>query len=295
MHDAGNPPFTHLAEPYLEAITGHNGETFLTELLDKQTASVLHRYGISDDSLVQFVAGENKPFSDVLHGSLDIDNLDNIARWAAHLPLKIQQYDGPAIARSLQFKRGKGWSIAADQRDNCAAWQAARRAVYASIYGQPHIAAVAMLNRAMDITFRNGSLKSEFFRLNDAGGVQYLRRANPWSHNLVTAILQKRLYRCVWSIETNKPSVPLQRLAESWENKAEITDEFAMWLDIPHEKVCLIASRGRDFRAIRLPFREEKQLPPEAEPPPVYRGMLFIPPEFKRRPETIQMAVERYF
>ena len=34
LHDAGNPPFSHLSEPFLKEVTGHDGESFLIEILD---------------------------------------------------------------------------------------------------------------------------------------------------------------------------------------------------------------------------------------------------------------------
>src|SRR3989338_9730345 len=111
LHDAGNPPFSHLSEPFLMEMTGMNGESFLAEVLaGGETEKILEEYGLNLEQFVKFVTGEDKPLSDVLNGTMDIDNLDNVARYAYFTGQKGAKYDGVKIASSFRFS-GSEWML----------------------------------------------------------------------------------------------------------------------------------------------------------------------------------------
>src|SRR5581483_3272677 len=98
LHDIGTPPFGHLFEYHLHEMTGWNHERFTKSILwgfhapenkahqifagrQIQVLSELRRIGISIE-IVQAIITRTHPLSQLLFGSLDLDNLDNVARMA---------------------------------------------------------------------------------------------------------------------------------------------------------------------------------------------------------------------
>ncbi len=81
-HDAGNAALSHLSEPFLKALTGKDGESFLEERLHESvSASLMQRHQIAIHDVVRMVTGKAAPLSKVLNGSIDVDNLDNVGRY----------------------------------------------------------------------------------------------------------------------------------------------------------------------------------------------------------------------
>ncbi len=256
LHDAGNPPFCHLTEPFLRAAhDGKDGESFLEEVLSESEAErVLLRHGVSPRDLLGFVTGSLPPLSDILNGSLDIDNLDNIGRYAACTALPIEAYDARGIAASFRFD-GSRWKLAAEVFPKARRWQAAREAVYDLVYDTEHIAVTSMLSRAIGLAFRAGELRREFFLMSNSPAVAYLAESPIEG----TRILMDRLARFSWygevfrSEELN-PAPGFRALAESWEGAMRLADTVADRLGVPAHEVSAFAEFGKHKRRIRLPF-----------------------------------------
>src|ERR1051326_3831370 len=113
LHDIGTPPFGHLLEYHLKEAIGWSHEDVIRSVLRRTHAPEnvghqifaghavafsrnLHDAGISLD-LVEAIVTRQHPLSVLLFGSIDLDNLDNVARmawglgivgssmWATHL------------------------------------------------------------------------------------------------------------------------------------------------------------------------------------------------------------------
>ena len=61
LHDAGNPPFSHLSEPFLQEVWNRNGETFLASVLHdrvgREAKRILEGAGISLSRRCRAIAG----------------------------------------------------------------------------------------------------------------------------------------------------------------------------------------------------------------------------------------------
>jgi len=87
-HDAGHPPFSHSCEYFLERVLGRNHEEMVNEILDgSELEKEITRQGGSIDTIIKLIQGRLPPYSDLLNGTIDIDNLDNILRYALGIGL----------------------------------------------------------------------------------------------------------------------------------------------------------------------------------------------------------------
>ena len=282
LHDAGNPPLSHLTEPFLRKMKGRDGESFLENVLAGSEAAVVlsELFGIPSSMVVAMVTGRFQPFSDVLHGSIDIDNLDNVLRYE-FASTGQRLFDARRIASSYRFRRGR-WEFPMDILDEVRKWQAARKSVYGGIYGHPYLAFGSMAYRAVELVFAEEGLPEEFFRFTDSDAFAFLQ-TNENARHLIEAVLAGRQYEEVTSIETIAPEFGMRRLAEStWNARGKIAKYVANNARVPPWAVCAYLGKGRDVRKIDIPFLDAhgKEYWDDIETDPIYRLKVFAHPEY---------------
>jgi HD superfamily phosphohydrolase len=282
LHDAGNPPLSHLTEPFLWKMKGKNGESFLENILagSEAAAALSELFGVSSSDVVAMVTGKFRPFSDVLHGSIDIDNLDNVLRYEFASTGR-RLFDARRIASSYRFRRGR-WEFTMDVLDEVRKWQAARKSVYGGIYGHPHLVLGSMAYRAVDLVFAEQGLPEEFFRFTDSDAFAFLQ-TNENARHLIEAVLAGRRYEEVTSVETIAPEFGMRRLAEStWNARGKIAKYVASNAGVPPWAVCAYFGKGRDVRKIDIPFVDArgKEYWDDVEADPIYRLKVFVHPEY---------------
>ncbi len=283
FHDVGNPPLSHLTEPFLRYTTGgKDGESFLEDVLaGSKAAAIIERYGISPSAVVAMVTGRAEPYSDILHGSMDLDNLDNVNRY--HFAATGEKlFDARLIASSYRFRKNR-WELDMNCLEESRKWQDARRTVYARIYGDPHLGAASMAYRAADLVFQEErSLPSVFFRLNDTEAFEFLE-TNDEAKHLIDCIFARRWYKEVRSIETIVPERSILRFADSeWNARGMVAGYLAAEAGIPPWAVCAYIGRGRDARRIHLPFinRRGDTYWDKHKPEPIFRLKVYAHPEY---------------
>lgn len=138
LHDMGNCCLSHLGEYFLREMYGHDGETFLEVILrDSETEKILKKMGYDISQVIRLVAGKLSPFSDILNGSMDIDNLDNVGRYAKFANLDVK-FDAMLLAQSFRFVNSE-WVLPISVFDEAMRWKKARKIVYKDIYSDPEI------------------------------------------------------------------------------------------------------------------------------------------------------------
>ncbi len=193
LHDIGTPPFGHLFEYLLqerfgwshERIIGlvlwgfHAPENRAHQIFGGRTIefqSALKKTGISFDLVEAIVTGHH-PLSLLLFGTIDLDNLDNIARmgWALGIPqggsLAVRIASALSVTSDRQLHLSK-----TDQVDAVKEWLSLRRAVYDIIVFDPMtVAAQAVLSDALRISLDRGLLQEEDWCLSDEALLDFLR------------------------------------------------------------------------------------------------------------------------
>ncbi len=282
LHDAGNPPFSHTSEHFLKEMTGKNGESFLEDILDgSETEKVLKDFGMTSKQVVDLVAGLDKPISDVLHGSMDLDNLDNVGRHNKVMRSGGPEFDAQKIASRFRFD--KEWYLGSSVRANAEMWRYCRLAVYRNIYSQPHLNIGIMIYRALEIAFCEGDLHRNFFFLDDVKALNFLlEKCNPKTAYLADQAIRWNWYHEVFSMEYKYPSGKFKKLAESWRGRKYLADTVAHKLKIPQKKVCVYIGAGKEKRKIKIPFLFPGGLRryDDSDDSPVYRIKIYVPEEF---------------
>lgn len=279
LHDAGNSPFSHLSEYFQKETFGKDGESFLEIVLEgSETENLLKRRGIDTKLIVDFVTGNAKPFSDILNGSIDIDNLDNVARYGKSIGLFDNPYDIISIARAFGFDGDK---IILENKisPEIEKWKKTRKRVYNLIYSEPHLTSAMMVYRAVEIAFTDGDINKDFFFLNDSKAIDFLASGrNKKTGYLMEKSLRWQWYDYVFGLATTKPSDKLKEYSGNWKGRKIFADALAAKLKIPDEKVCVYIGKGKEVRDIHLSFADASIPSNPQKEKPIYRVKVYIDP-----------------
>jgi|GEM_PF-2045573 len=166
LHDIGTPPFAHLLEYHLKERTGWTHENVIKAILHSQhvpegranqffAKSVvrfrkeLTRSNIDVELVEAIVAGEHE-LSPLLFGTLDFDNLDNVARMAWALGQLENSSFIKSIAEQLSVIEGKV-ALPRSALSEVEKWATTRRNCYdVIVFDPPTVAAQAVLSLALE-------------------------------------------------------------------------------------------------------------------------------------------------
>lgn len=287
LHDAGSPGLSRLAERCLREETGKDAEQFLETVLNREDSparAVLDCFHVSPKDVAAFVCGEFWPMSRILNGSLDIDNLDNVARFKKAARIKGKNYNPAAIASSFRFRDGQ-WTLFDSCYEEVEYWLDNREAIYETAYSDPHLALAAMIDHALQIAFFEKEIEPDiFFSLDDDLAIQYLHGCNPRTAYLIAKAssgMSSEWYQRVSSAEyVGDAPKKIKLLASQWSERKKLADLVSHTLGIREEYIGILASKGKDRRTITIPFADEggkvTRMMPKATP--IYRFVVFASP-----------------
>lgn len=300
LHDAGSPGLSHLTEQCLIEQTGKNGEQFLEDVLNQKTsatARVLEEFHLLPKNVAAFVQGACSPLSDILNGSLDIDNLDNIARFKKAGRIKGKNYHPAAIASSFRFQNGR-WTLLDTCYEEVENWLEAREAICETVYSNPHLTLVAMIDRALQIAFFEKEIEPDiFFLLDDDFTLQYLQSCNAKTAYLIAKVRSQTpsewYPQILYSEYTGDAPRQVKLLASNWSKRKQLADLISHTFTINEEHICIYAGEGRDRRNITVPFvnttgKITRMIP---APMPIYRFLVYASPCLS--PDTINQ-IQRF-
>ncbi len=255
LHDAGNTPFSHVGERYLRTLNGCDGESFLGAILQgSESEKIIQENGLTVDEVVQCVTGNMKPLSDVLNGSLDIDNCDNVARY--HYAATLGSAVEPSvfeIVTSFRFINNRWWLMPEQCLLDVDRWIHARNRVYTYIYTSLNVR--SMLHRALQFAFEVGQLKLDFFLLDDSKAFEHLlTKCNPLTQRIARLLERWNFYEEACLVVQKDPSPLVISLSDNWQARARFADRIAKECNLPQVAVCVYAGKGREKRAITVPF-----------------------------------------
>lgn len=296
LHDAGNPCLSHLSEPFLYALTGKDGELFLEETLyrDILAKSIIKELDINIATIIKMVTGQEKPISDILNGSMDLDNVDNVIRyWQSANPESANGYNAVKIAQNFHFSGH--WFLPQECAVEAIKWQEARQNVYSIVYGNPKLNAAMMVYRALAIAFHRGLVEKDFFRLNDTDAINYLKKSNEQSCLLIERAASKQYHTEEFSLETKDPSKKLQDFAKKWNARTLLADQIAKECCLHSSDICCYVGAGRDKRRIKIPFKDadiEKCIISQ-DVAPIYRIKVYLAPLTSFKVGQVQSVMKK--
>ncbi len=254
LHDIGSPPFSHLAEPFQMAITGKTHEEFSKEvMINTQIAKVIKKQGGNLDTIIDYISGNIPPISDLINGSIDLDNLDNTLRFGQSMGLIDAHlyYDPTLIVQSFKLDNGK---LTIDGRYLPAinSWEKCRNQVYKFVYSHENLSPGAMLTRALYFAYQEGEITKRFFEKTDDQALNFLLGCNPRTYNLINQTLHWQFF---------KPVFHYQRLVNKSKDRLhnmnlgqKISDQLALELKINPEDISVLISFDKGFKQIHLPI-----------------------------------------
>lgn len=239
LHDIGTPPFGHLFEYRLKERFGWSHEGVIADVLAgahvaetsahymasggvTSLISVLKRHQVPMPVLRAILSKEHA-LAQFVFGTLDFDNLDNVARmnWALGLPADIGAVLRLAKALSLN---GTELELPRAETTSVQAWAAMRRAAYEVLAFDEHtVAGQAVLTKALDAALDAQELALDDWTLLDEELIRLLASCRS-SKSIVQKDLLGGLPQLALLIRDATPLA--HRLAASASRLAALVEEY---------------------------------------------------------------------
>jgi HD superfamily phosphohydrolase len=217
LHDTGTPPFGHLMEYHLRDLSGWHHEKVVSPLLwgGHHPANTAHQIfagraiqfgarldkGMVSRDLVNAIIDSSHPLSQLLFGTLDLDNIDNVARMGWALGLSRDAGLALRIASSMSIDRAHGLVMPAAVIEDVEAWLDLRKAIYSLlVFDPPTVAAQAVLSEALAHALASGGLSEDDWSLSDEGLLDRLGRIPETKASIATEYLG-RLPQMIFAIQ----------------------------------------------------------------------------------------------
>lgn len=296
LHDIGSPPFSHITERLMEDLTGKDHEQFAEKMLFKDDCqNAIKNYGTEIDTVFKLITGNYKPWSDLLNGSIDLDNIDNSLRWGMAVgAIENKAYDPEDLLDAYCWKDNK-LALKLNYYSEIQKWELTRRLVYDVVYSDLNLIAETMLFRGLQFAFENGELTEDFFNLTDSQALYVLEnRFNEKTKKLISDMRRWFIYVPAGRITIDdNPSETIKTFCTNWKERQKIADIIAASLGLEREEVTVYAGKDKGFKKIHLPFvGGEKVVEHQPLQKLFWRIKVYIHPKYKDKVEEVEELLE---
>lgn len=299
LHDTGTPPFSHISEHFLEAILSRNHEEFVMETIrSPQLKKAISDFGGTLDDIYKLITGTLKPLSDLINGSVDIDNLDNSLRWGLSMGVLPKKTYSPAQLALYYTRHDRQIAFAPGVTRQIRAWEKTRSLVYKMVYSPANLAPAVMLLRALYFATQAGQLHKSYFLLTDAEALTYLtQRCNRVTQNLIISMYEWRFYLPAFSLVTDSASPRFIKTVRDIIANEKQADELARRLHCPPELVCVHTSRDRTYKEVHLPLVKKSQSAGYYQPANklTWRVDVFVHPKLTEKIPQIKYFIQEQY
>lgn len=254
-HDIGSPPFSHLSERFLYKTFGISHERFAEVIITNSDLSrELADQGIDVNTVLKIINGQLKPVSDVIAGSIDVDNLDNIQRYGKAMEIiGAPLYSGEQLAGAFTLRNGE-IALQEGSEEGLNGWLESRHKVYQFVYGSENQVMGAMTRRALQFAYEEDELGKDFFFWTDTKAYGYLlQNCNPRTRKIAERAAGRHPYEGITDLVITTPSDIFTELCRNSDNREEIADSLALEFSLPREDVCVYFGKSRNYRSVHLP------------------------------------------
>jgi HD superfamily phosphohydrolase len=178
---------------------------------------------IDFDLILTFVQ-RTHPYSKLIFGSIDFDNLDNVARMNWMLGQRFDLSSILSIARNIGIGPDNRVQLPKSEAANVSTWQALRAAAYGIlVFDEATVAGQAVLSKAIAEALDAGSLNSGDWTYNDRTLIDALEKTPSIKKRLHNDMIKELPRLCLLHIEQNN----LDRLDEVGRPRLiELIEEF---------------------------------------------------------------------
>jgi HD superfamily phosphohydrolase len=194
VHDAGTPAFAHLFEYFLaeryhwshesvvsELLTGHQHPNKL-QIFESQTPQfqrICDQEGIEFNLVLEFIEHRHR-FARLIFGSLDLDNLDNVARMNWMLGKRVDLAPILNLARTLSVTAQGELELPRARQEDVSSWLRLRSDAYnVLIFDAPTVAGQAVLSKAIAIALEKDFLDVIDWHYDDKTLISVLMQSSP--------------------------------------------------------------------------------------------------------------------
>jgi len=296
MHDVGSPPFSHITERLMEDLTGKDHEEFAEKILfANDTKKAVENFGADIDIVYKMITGNYKPWSDLLNGSIDLDNIDNSLRWGMAIgAIENKAYDPEDLLEAYCWKDGK-LALKLNYYSEIQKWELTRRLVYDVVYSDLNLIPETMLFRGLQFAYENGDLTEDFFDLTDSQALYVLEhRFNEKTQKLIRDMRRWFIYVPAGKITVDdNPSETIRTFCTDWKQRQKIADIIAESIGIEREFVTVYAGKDKGFKKIHLPFiGGEKVIEHQPLQKLFWRIKVFIHPKYEDKVTQVEEILE---
>ncbi len=297
FHDAGSPPFSHATELVLEDLTGKNHEEFVEKVLhDDDVQQAMKPFDVDTDIIYHLITGDLQPWSDLMNGTIDLDNIDNSLRWGMGVGIFQSKFYEPEEVIKAYEIRGDVLGINHDYMANIHKWELCRRLVYDVVYSDLNLGPGSVLFRALEFACKAGDLDLSFYNLTESQALYFLEnRCNAKTQKLISDMRRWNFYYKAGEITQEvKASEKMLMFCNDWKQRQKIADIVAESLRIPAEDVTVYAGKDRGFKKIHLPIFKGKDVIDEHRPiqKEAWRVRVYVDPTHIKAAEEVQSVLE---
>jgi HD superfamily phosphohydrolase len=258
LHDIGTPPFAHVSDPFQYRIMGHTHEEATGPMIrHSDLSAIIRSIGGNPERIIQLISGSLPPYSDMIAGTIDVDNLDNSLRWNLSGGIvSTPEYDPQLIAQCYRIKN-EMLTLEHVDRSWMSGWEMDRQTAYGYVYSDVNMAPAAMITRALSIAEKHGILTDDFFGMTDMDAMQYLRKSTiPEVVSLVEEMNTWRMYTLAYKQTIISPSNETSSLLKSHHGTADFSDMLAKEFHLSNEKVSIITGTSKAYKDHTIPITD---------------------------------------
>jgi HD superfamily phosphohydrolase len=284
LHDIGHGPFSHTLECIEHGRTGKShialtgevitGEKKIADVEEENIKTILEKHGVDVREIVSILYGEKGYLSELIHGSIDADQIDYLMRDAYYTGVAYGIIDAQRILQTIKIHKG---NVAVERKGLSAieSMLVARSLMYSSVYLHKTVRiAELMLVRAVE-----RAPKFDFSCMTDSELLEYLKHIGSFQqdiiHRLKYRILFKKAYAKNFSELKPREKEHIAEMADLGELEFQIAqkvgiDEGYIIVDLPGRDILISEPR---LRKIDINIFDEGHLKPLGEFTPLANAL----------------------
>jgi len=260
LHDVGHGPFSHTLEYLMHKRTGKDHVEITKEIIegkrkledfeyDFTIKEILANYGVDAREIIDILSGNKGYLSEIIHGSLDADQIDYLIRDAYYTGVAYGIIDSDRIIQTMKIWND---SIVFERKGVSAleSMLVARALMYSSVYLHKTVRiAELMLIKAVE-----KSPPFDFSQLTDYELLEKLKEMGAYQQDIVTRLKYRRLFKKAFAKEWEDLNQKEKEMLAEIENVEELENEIAervgledgyIIIDIPGKDIMLSEPRIR--------------------------------------------------
>ncbi len=274
LHDIGHGPFSHTLEYLMHLRTGKdhvqitkeiiNGERLLEDCeYDVTIKEILLNNGISPHEVIDVLEGKKKYLSEIIHGSLDADQIDYLMRDAYYTGVAYGVIDSERIIQTMKiFNDGIVF-----ERKGVSALESmlvARALMYSSVYLHKTVRiAELMLIRAVE-----KAEPFDFSQFTDYELIEKLKGMGKYQHDIVMRLKYRRLFKKAFAKNLGELKEEEKEIVAKLDDVTQIENEIAeksgleegyVIIDVPGKDILLSEPR---IRKVDIKILEDGEVKP---------------------------------